>query len=132
MEAVKTRAVWIFVATWVVGCGTAPDAPRSKYHGKISAADGGQGSSCTIGVSMRISGQDWIQVNTLSAATGRMFEGTAQAITNEPVEMPLRLTFRCDGYAELTRELQLHVSPKEAAGLDIGNVVVSPLTATRE
>jgi len=81
---------------------------------------------------MRISGQDWIQVNTLSAATGRMFEGTAQAITNEPVEMPLRLTFRCDGYAELTRELQLHVSPNEAGNLDVGNLVVSPMTATRE
>jgi hypothetical protein len=122
----------ILVVIAGLGCGAKPDEPRtpldapsSPYRGTIKAADGHAGVPCAVEISMSVRPNEWLPINSVKTTTGGTFEGSVGAITSAAVEMPVRVSVKCDGYAPLSREVKWNISPTQSQTFDLGDVVVA-------
>jgi hypothetical protein len=103
----------------------APSSAACPYHGAVRASDGKAGFACKADVVMKV-GELSVPVASLETTTGTSFHGSAGAITQGPVGVPLRMVVKCEGYDVSEKELNWTLVPSECKDLDAGEFLVSP------
>jgi len=105
-------------------------ADASHYRGVVKTVDGKSGMACSVIVGMMTNSGDYLELNSIPAKVGEQFDGTFRPVTSGAVDLRLRFTARCEGYADQQKEVTWSVSPDKGKQLDLGELILSPSTDT--